>query len=116
MIFINVVEQYLVDGKLHFGEVYYYFRCRSQGQEMCLAIVSVYSEPNPDLLTASNGSFISCQSFGENALIAISVLCIQSVVAMVPHILPHFVDSDRHFFLVERPGLDIVNLGSTTPA
>lgn len=82
---------------------------------MCLAIVSVYSEPNAELLTASNGTLISCQSFGDNALIAINVFCIQSVVAMIPHSLPHFMDSEHHFFLVERPGLDLVSLGSLVP-
>lgn len=79
---------------------------------MVLAIVSVYSEPDQDLLAASHGTLVSCQHFGDDALAAINVLCIKSVVAMVPHNLPHFADSECHFFLVERPGLDIVNLGS----
>ncbi|KJA13176.1 hypothetical protein HYPSUDRAFT_151868 [Hypholoma sublateritium FD-334 SS-4] len=83
-------------------------------QEMGLAIVSAYSEPNPDLLAASEGAFVSCQSFGDDALVAVNVLCIQSVVAMVPHTLPHSVDSERHFFLVERPGLDFLNLGMSS--
>ena len=79
---------------------------------MRLAIVSVYSEPDPDLLAISNGTLVSCQSFGDDALAAIDISCIQSVVAMVPHTLPHFVDSERHFFLVERPGLDCAILGT----
>lgn len=78
---------------------------------MALAIVSVYSEPNPDLLIDSHGSYASCQYFGDNSLVAVNVLHIKSVVAMVPHTPPHSKDSEHHFFLVERPGLDIVNLG-----
>lgn len=81
---------------------------------MVLAIVSEYSEPNPDLLATSHETLISCQHFGDKALVAINVLCIKSVVAMVPHYLPHFVDSDHYFFLVEQPGLDIVALGSSS--
>ena len=71
---------------------------------MRLAIVSVYSEPDPDLLAISNGTLVSCQSFGDDALAAIDISCIQSVVAMVPHTLPHFVDSERHFFFGRTAG------------
>lgn len=107
-----MLKQYCIDGKHRFGKVYFYFRCRSQGQEMTLAVVSMYSEPNPILLAASHGTFVSCQYLGDNALAVIEVSCIESVIAMVPHYPPHSKDSDLHFFLIERPGLDIVNLGS----
>lgn len=83
---------------------------------MALAIISMYSEPNPDLLVESHGTLVSCQYFGDNALIVVEVLCIKSVVVMVPHNPPHSKDSELHFFLVERPGLDIANLGSTPEA
>jgi hypothetical protein len=73
----------------------------------------MYSEPSLDLLVASHGTFVSCQYFGDDALVVIDVSCIESVVAMVPHVPPHSIDSELHFFLVERPGLDIANLGST---
>ena len=103
----------IYEGKHHFGEVYYYFRCRSQGKETTLAIISIYSEPNPTLLADSHGTYASCQYFGDDSLVTVDVLCIESVVAMVPHNPPHSEDPDfeRHFFLVERPGLDIINLG-----
>ena len=80
---------------------------------MVLAIVSEYSEPDPDLFATSHGALISCQHFRDDTLVAINVQCVKSVVAMVPHYLPHFIESDHHFFLVERPGLDIVALGSS---
>ena len=80
---------------------------------MALAIISMYSEPNPDLLVESHGTLVSCQYFGDDGLVVVEVSCIKSVVAMVPHNPPHSKNSELHFFLVERPGLDIVNLGST---
>lgn len=82
---------------------------------MTLAVISVYSEPNPDLLTVSHGTFASCQYFGDDALVVVDVSCIESVVAMVPHNPLHSKDSELHFFLVERPGLDIANLGTSDP-
>jgi hypothetical protein len=79
---------------------------------MTLAVISAYSEPNPDLLTVSHRTLASCQYFGDDALVVIDVSCIESVIAMVPHSPPHSKDSELHFFLVERPGLDIANLGT----
>lgn len=74
--------------------------------------VSVYSEPNQHLLKISHGTLASCQYFGDATLTVIDVLCIESVVAMVPHNPAHSKDSESHCFLVERPGLDIVILGN----
>ncbi|KAF9470601.1 hypothetical protein BDN70DRAFT_939565 [Pholiota conissans] len=106
--------KYRSGDKLHIGEVYYYFRCRIHGQEKVLAVVSKYSEPDSDLLAVSHGTFLSCQYSGDGALVVIDVSCIESVVAMVPHnhTRPHSIpDTNLHFFLVERPGLDIWRLG-----
>ena len=41
----------------------------------------------------------------------IDVSRIQSVVAMVPHRLEKHDTQDQYYFLVERPGLDVVRLG-----
>lgn len=83
---------------------------------MALAIISMYSEPNSDLLRVSHRTFVSCQYFGDNALVVVEVLCIESVVAMVPHNPAHSIDSENHFFLVEQPRLDTANLGGTQEA
>ncbi|KAF8872014.1 hypothetical protein CPB84DRAFT_1691755, partial [Gymnopilus junonius] len=100
--------------KLHLGEVYFYFCCQSQGWKMTLAIISQYSEPAPDLLVASHGTFALCQYFADDALLVIDVSCIESVVAMVHYNhAPHSIVSGNHFFLVEQPGLDIWKLRST---
>lgn len=41
----------------------------------------------------------------------IDVSRIQSVVAMIPHKLEKHRDEEQYYFLVERPGLDVVHLG-----
>ncbi len=109
---ILITRQFVLEGTHRFGEIYFYFRCRCDGKETTLAIISVYSQPNPILLTESHGSYASCQYFGDDNLVAVDVRCIESVIAMVPHSPPYSNDHEHHFFLVERPGLDIINLGS----
>ena len=79
---------------------------------MVLAVISQYSKPDSNLLSTSHGTFTSCQYFGDGSLVVVDVFSIESVVAMVPHRPPHSKDSELHFFLVERPGLDVTNLGS----
>ena len=89
----------------------YYFQCRTQGKLLTLAVISVYSEPHPGLLKASHGTFISCRYFRDNSLVVVDVPCIQAVVAMIPHSPPDANEDEEHYFLVERPGLDVADLG-----
>ena len=44
-------------------------------------------------------------------LVIVEAFCILSVVEMVPHELTNSQDNDRHFFVVEPPGLDVADLG-----
>lgn len=78
------------------------------------AVVSVYASPCPDLLLRSHGTFASCKYFGDCSLAVIDITSIKAVVAMIPHIPPGAGDDDKYFYLVEKPGLDIANLGSST--
>ena len=99
------------NGDGRFGEVLYYFRCKRQDTILSLAVLSVYSEPDPGLLAASHGTLIRCDYLGDTSLQVIDVDHIQSVVSMIPYKLNgHCVDGNYHF-LVERPGLDMVRLG-----
>ena len=98
-------------GVTGFGEVLYYFRCKRQGNVLSLAVLAAYSEPDVDLLAASHGTFISCKYLGDDNVQVIDVSRIQSVVAMVPHRLEKHNMQDQYYFLVERPGLDVVCLG-----
>jgi hypothetical protein len=74
-----------------------------------MALVSPYSSPHQDLLNFSRGTLWSCTFGGDASLKAVDVKTILSVVAMVPH-MP-FPGGREHFFLVEKPGLDIALLG-----
>ena len=75
-----------------------------------MTVISVYSEPNARLIGVLHGTFISCQYFGDDTLVIVEAFCILSVVAMVPHELTNSWDNDRHFFVVEWPGLDVADL------
>ena len=99
------------NGVYCFGEVLYYFRCKRQDTVLNLTVLSVYSDPDPELLTASHGTLISCNHLGDSSLQVIDVYCIQSIVSMVPHKLERHRVEDNYHFLVERPGLDVVRLG-----
>lgn len=76
-------------------------------------------------MAQSHGTFVSCKYFGDHNLNVINVSCIKSVVAMIPHIpptrSPGIVDgsdavdrSDKYYYLVERPGLDVTYLGGNS--
>lgn len=94
-----------------FGEVQYYFRCRIQANISTLAVISVYSEPDPNLFKESAGTIVACQYLGDSSLIVVDFASIISVVGMVPHDFTGLnVDEDWRF-VVEKPGLDILRLG-----
>lgn len=101
-----------MNDSISFGEILYYFQCRIKGLLSTLAAISIYSPPLPSLLIKSHGTFASCKYFGDNNLSIIDVTCIKAVVAMIPHSPPGVESEDKYFYLVERPGLDIANLGS----
>ncbi|KAL6308758.1 hypothetical protein BKA93DRAFT_815112 [Sparassis latifolia] len=61
-----------------------------------LALISLYSRPHTGLLR-------------DAALQIVDVNTILAVVAMVPH--NPFGDADHHFFVVEKPGLDVAHMG-----
>lgn len=73
---------------------------------MRLALISTYSPPDDKLLVESSGALISCKYMGASHYTVINVKSIVAVVAMVPH--PRTASAlTEHFFVVEKPGLDI---------
>ena len=64
----------------------YYFHCKRQNTILSLAVLSAYSEPDPELLVASHGTFISCKYLGDYSVQVIDVSRIQSVVAIISQI------------------------------
>ncbi|THH20286.1 hypothetical protein EW146_g1041 [Bondarzewia mesenterica] len=87
------------------AEVLYYFILIVDGIKKAVAMVSLYSDPNPDLLKQSYGTYWSSKHQGDTALRVIDYHTIKSVVAMVPI-------ADR-YFLVKKLGLEIVRLGGS---
>lgn len=75
-----------------------------------IAVVQMYSPPDDQLLWLSSHTVMSCALLNEVS--AVNVKKIMSVIAMIPHEprLPSGITED-HVFMLEKPGLDIVNFG-----
>ncbi|KAH9074395.1 hypothetical protein EDB83DRAFT_2203920, partial [Lactarius deliciosus] len=98
----------LLGDEIRIAEVYFFIHvCHEEG-DRALALVSLYSLPDPTLLRISLKTLWSCEYLGDGALKFVDVRAIQSVVAMIPH--SPSIDGrpaeDRHF-LVEKLGLDV---------
>ncbi|KAG1866731.1 hypothetical protein F4604DRAFT_1544036, partial [Suillus subluteus] len=95
----------LLNREPRFGEVQYFFECRVNpaSPPEALAVISLYSTPDHELLRCSHHTFVSCVHQEDEELIAINVTSIQSVVAMIPH----FLNGQQHFYMVEQPGADV---------
>jgi hypothetical protein len=88
------------------GEVLYYFRLQvEQGETHTLAAIVPFGQPDDFLLAESSNTVYSCKK-GETVM-AIDVKRIRSVVGM----LPHRVAGEDQWFLVEKPGLDVWDMG-----
>ena len=77
-----------------------------------IALVTLYSPPQPYIFQESFGVIVSSTKLGNASLCAIEVTAICSVVGMVPHHinLLEGVQEDR-YFLVEKMGLDLAHIG-----
>ena len=71
--------------------------------ERTLALVSLYSLPDANLLESSCQTVWSCQYQGPGAYTVVDVKLIISVVAMIPR--------GESFFMVEKIGLDVAEMG-----
>ncbi|KAK1234064.1 hypothetical protein PQX77_002739 [Marasmius sp. AFHP31] len=99
------------DGRIRYGEVHYFFLLRfgvSIGYP--LAMVSVFSEPDQDLLKRSHGTVHLCNYEGHAAMMVIGVKEIKALVAMVPDFQISEEDEmvfapDNRYFLVEKPSI-----------
>ncbi|KAI6109372.1 hypothetical protein EDD16DRAFT_1487121 [Pisolithus croceorrhizus] len=76
-----------------------------------VTLVTLYSDPHPQLLEHSYGVVASCTKLGEASLQAIQISAIQSVVAMVPHRPVIDGRAEDRYFLAEKMGLEIAHLG-----
>ncbi len=105
-----------LQGKTAFGEVRYYFKAALQPEspENGFAMVSVYSDPDADLLESSCHTLWSCEYTGDNSLQVVSIKDIESVVAMVPHPIPADIALANKLrgrvYVGEQMGLDVISM------
>ena len=100
--------QVLLGDAIRIAEVRFFIHVITDEEEKGLALVSLYTLPNPTLLKASMNTLWSCAYQGDAALKFIDVKTIRSVVSMIPH-SPSIGgrDAEERFFLVEKPGFDV---------
>ena len=102
-----------------FSEVQYFTRLAVPGPDhrewVGVAIIKTYSEPDQDILSQSSQVVASCKLLEE--IVVVNVKRILSVIAMIPH-TPTLSSgiSEECFFTVEKPGLDLSDLGVPYPS
>ncbi|KAJ4479636.1 hypothetical protein C8J55DRAFT_536243 [Lentinula edodes] len=94
------------NGKLEFAEVHFFFRLAiTKNDTRTLAMVTLYTEPNPLLLRLSSSALWSCEHGDVDATRVVNVTEIEAVIAM-------FLGEDwkERVFVVEKPGLDVARM------
>ncbi|TBU25335.1 hypothetical protein BD311DRAFT_669840 [Dichomitus squalens] len=109
-----------------FGEIQYFFGLKKMHDDggtdevdMTLAMVSMFTQPDPAILNDTHGALMACRYQGDQSRKVVDVKDIISVVAMVPLAPrreeaedPHFAELyTRRFFVVERLGFDMSWIG-----
>ncbi|KAG1864466.1 hypothetical protein C8R48DRAFT_601816 [Suillus tomentosus] len=114
--------KFSLDGVIRFGEVRYFTQLATEtvGNDIGetewsfinVAVISLFSRPDNELLELSSHVVASCAYYGDDDIRVIDIKSITDVVAMVPHRprLPSGAVEDR-FFMVEKPGLDVASFG-----
>ncbi|ETW75993.1 hypothetical protein HETIRDRAFT_53847, partial [Heterobasidion irregulare TC 32-1] len=96
----------LFRGMTQFAEVRFYFSSRMQEKDIPLALISLFSPPDPGLMEASSNTVLSCMHQGDDGLAVVEVNCIIAGVAMVPYTNgPNSIGT--WFFVAEKMGLDV---------
>jgi hypothetical protein len=97
-----------LDSEIRIAEVYFFIYICREDKEMALALISLYSRPNPTLLSLSVNTLWSCEYEGDCTLRFINVKTIHVVVVIIPHrLVIGGQQIGEQFFLVEKPGLDV---------
>jgi len=108
--------QVIYEDKEQFGEVHFFYRISiGIDQWRPVALISLYSPPDPDLLKISSDTLLVCKYQGDDSLILVEAQAIKSVIAMVPFMEKPEDGSPRYhdgrFFVVEMPGQSLAELG-----
>ena len=106
----------MYEDKEQFAEVYFFYRISVEGDRWRpVALISLYSVPDPTLLKISSDMLLVCQYHGDDSLVLVEAQAIKSMVVMVPFMeRPEGGRLRRHdgrYFIVEKPGLSLVELG-----
>ena len=96
--------------------MYFFYRASLKGDQWWpVALISLYSAPDPAVLEISSGVLLMCQYCRDDSLILVEAQAIKSVVAMVPFMeKPEGGRPRRHngrFFVIEKPSLSLAELG-----
>lgn len=77
-----------------------------------MAVVSLYGDPHPELLSISSETYYSVKHLRDEGIKVIQAKSIQAVVAMIPdHQFGKFIQDGTHidrWQVVEKPGLKLV--------
>lgn len=105
---LRMLLQVFLNNETRIAEVYFFIHLCYNSDERALALVSLFSNPDPTLLRLSVNTLWSCEYLGDASLKFTDVKCIRAVVAMVPH-APAIGErpARERFFLVEKPGFDV---------
>ena len=97
-------------GIIQIGKVQFYFWSNHTGEEHTYVLVSLWTLLDLEKLKESFDTVYSCVYTDQTYLHVIDMKMITSIVAMVPMT---WCDGDcsSHFFLLEKPGLEITQLG-----
>ena len=87
--------------------MYFFIHLSPNGGDLALALMSIYTKPNPTILPKSHNTLWSCKYRGDLALRFVDVKTIQSVVAIIPHMPAIEGSLSGRFFLVEKLGFDV---------
>ena len=99
--------QLSIVGRQEFAEVQYYFQMIINNEVRSLALESVYSPPDQDILSESYNTLWACTYQGDKGLKVVDVKSITAVILILP--LPG--GPDGTFFVLEKPGLDVTHMG-----
>ncbi|KAG8216467.1 hypothetical protein J3R82DRAFT_6574 [Butyriboletus roseoflavus] len=113
----TMLQCFLHKGHVHFGEVQYFTQLPYEDEEdgwtfHNVALVKLYSLPEPDLLQFSSQTLATC--ILTNELVAIGIKTIATVIAMVPRKLTlRDGEEVERFCALSQPGLDASVLRTT---
>ena len=107
----------MYEDKKWFVEVYFFYRINvGGGQWRPVALISLYSAPDPTLLKISSDMLLVCQYRGDDSLVLVEAQAIKSVIVMVPFMEKPEGGRPRHhngqYFVIEKPGLSLAELGT----